>query len=61
LAGLPIGKREKGAQTMSKKVGKVKNALREKYSRPPFPRMQRIHEWIKGGKFPNAVSNMRSL
>ena len=39
----------------------MKNALRERYSRPPLHRMQRIHEWIKGGKFPNAVSMGKDL
>lgn len=46
---------------MIKKVGKVKSALRERYSRPPLPRMQRIHEWIKAGKFPNAVGMGKDL
>ena len=46
---------------MSKLVGKAKNGVRERYSRPPLHRMQRIHEWIKGGKFPNAVSMGKDL
>ena len=36
-------------------------ALRERYTRPPFHRMQRIHEWISGGKFPNAVTMGKDL
>lgn len=30
-------------------------AVKERYSRPPLHRMQRIHEWIKTGRHPNAV------
>ena len=33
----------------------MKNRQRERHSRPPIHRMQRIHEWIKAGKHPNAV------
>jgi proteasome accessory factor B len=34
----------------------MKNVLQERYARPPFDRMRRIHEWIASGKFPNAVA-----
>ena len=39
----------------------MKNVLRERYTRPPSDRMRRIHEWIKGGKYPNAVTMGRDL
>ena len=39
----------------------MKSMLREKYSRPPLDRMRRIHEWISGGKCPNAVTMGRDL
>src|SRR5262249_18293819 len=39
----------------------MKNSPREKHSRPPLHRMQRIHEWIKASKYPNAVSMARDL
>lgn len=39
----------------------MKRTLREKHTRPPADRMRRIHEWIKGGKFPNAVTMGRDL
>jgi predicted DNA-binding transcriptional regulator YafY len=39
----------------------MKNVLRERYTRPPSDRMRRIHEWIKGGKYPNAVTMGKDL
>ena len=39
----------------------MKNVLRERYTRPPWQRMQRIHEWIKSEKFPNAVTMGKDL
>ena len=39
----------------------MKTKLPEKHSRPPFHRMQRIHEWIRGGKYPNSVTMVRDL
>ncbi len=39
----------------------MKTGLQEKHSRPPFHRMQRIHEWIKSGKYPNAVTMGKDL
>jgi hypothetical protein len=39
----------------------MKPGLREKYSRPPLDRMRRIHEWISGAKFPNAVTMGKDL
>jgi predicted DNA-binding transcriptional regulator YafY len=39
----------------------MKSGLRERYSRPPWQRMQRIHEWIKASGFPNAVTMARDL
>lgn len=39
----------------------MKKAPREMRSRPPLHRMQRIHEWIKSGKYPNAVGMAEDL
>src|ERR1017187_9144854 len=39
----------------------MKNLLRERYTRPPSDRMRRIHEGIKGGKYPNAVTMGKDL
>src|SRR5689334_10863800 len=39
----------------------MKSWQQERYSRPPWQRMQRIHEWIKSGKFPNAVTMGKDL
>ena len=39
----------------------MKNELQERYSRPPLHRMQRIHEWIKSGRFPNTVGMGKEL
>ena len=39
----------------------MKTALREKYTGPPADRMQRMHEWIKSGKYPNAVTMGKDL
>lgn len=39
----------------------MKKSLQERYSRPPMHRMQRIHDWIKSRKYPNAVSMAKEL
>ena len=39
----------------------MKSMLRESYTRPPSDRMRRIHEWIKTGKYPNAVTIDKDL
>jgi len=39
----------------------MKRVLRERFSRPPLDRMRRIHDWIKAGKFPNAVTMGQDL
>jgi predicted DNA-binding transcriptional regulator YafY len=39
----------------------MRNVLRERYTRPPSDRMRRIHEWIKSGKYPNAVTMGKDL
>ena len=39
----------------------MKNVLRERHTRPPSDRMRRIHEWIKSGKYPNAVTMGKDL
>ncbi len=39
----------------------TKSKLPEKHSRPPLHRMQRIHEWIRSGKYPNSVTMARDL
>jgi hypothetical protein len=39
----------------------MRKGTQERYSRPPWQRMQRIHEWIRGGKFPNAVTMGKDL
>ena len=39
----------------------MKNVLPERYTRPPSDRMRRIHEWIKSGKYPNAVTMGKDL
>jgi predicted DNA-binding transcriptional regulator YafY len=39
----------------------MRKAPQEKYSRPPIGRMKRIDEWIRSGKYPNAVTMGRQL
>ncbi len=39
----------------------AKSVLPERYSRPPLDRMRRIHELIKDGKYPNAVTMGRDM
>jgi hypothetical protein len=39
----------------------MRNVLRERHTQPPSDRMHRIHEWINGGKYPNAVTMGKDL
>src|SRR5262249_1009043 len=39
----------------------MKKAPREMTTRPPIGRIKRIDEWIRGGKYPNAVTMGRHL
>ena len=39
----------------------MKKAYRERLNRPLLSRMDRIHEWIQSGKYPNCVQMARDL